>query len=745
MIYHFLDFLSARLTSIIFNESIPEHPNSMFRYFNNKSHIKMTSMLFSSKKILVFTTMIIISSCSDPEQQLYPDPLPPEEALNKFEVMQGFDVEIFAAEPYVFDPVALEFDAEGNVYVVEMPDYPYEVKPGEGKGRIRLLEDTNGDGRIDQSKIFAENITEATSILPWKGGLIVTAAPDILYIKDTDGDGMSDTREVLFTGFFQDNSEAQITSLRFGVDNWIYANNRGQHGMVTFKRRPDAPAVPMRGADFRFRLDRNEFEVETGPGQFGQTIDDWGHRFFTGNSTHIQQVVIPWRYTHRHPCLPSPRAVADISDHEEIMYQETEPPYWRAERTRRRNERYQENNLDRVEYAEDHFTGATGGTIYTADAFPEEFYGNIFTGDVSGNLVHRDILIPGDSSPVYIAKRTENGSNKEFLFSTDSWFRPVDFTVGPDGYLYVVDYYRQHIETPVSIPDDLKKDMDFLAGSDMGRIYRILPESAKSSKDFNINLKNAFSSELVEVFSHPNQWWRLQAQRLLLERQDETIIPEVKKLFVQSQDPRARLHALYVLEGLNALDIEIVKQAMKDDSPGVRENGLILAERFLPQALPQIKERLKDPSLMVALQATLSLGGIEDREIVPAFAQVVERYGQDPWFRMAVLASDTGSTPELLEKLFEEGVFSESEEPWKQAFVEDIAYVIGCRNQEEEVSNYLDLLSQFDKESTLRTAITGLIDGMKTLEEPGPELKAVLEDIDAGSPDEIIKYLKEIY
>src|SRR5690606_38714369 len=147
---------------------------------------------------------------------------------------------------------------------------------------------------------------------------------------------------------------------------------------------------------------------------------------------------------HRHECLPSTRAIVNISDHEEIMHQKSEPPYWRAERTRRRNATYQENNMNRVEHAEGYFTAATGGTIYTGDAFPEEFYGNIFTGDVSGHLVHRDILVPSDSSPVYIARRHNEELENEFLFtSKDPWFRPVDFTVGPDGYLYVLDFYRQ--------------------------------------------------------------------------------------------------------------------------------------------------------------------------------------------------------------------------------------------------------------------------------------------------------------
>jgi putative membrane-bound dehydrogenase-like protein len=252
-------------------------------------------------------------------------------------------------------------------------------------------------------------------MLPGKGGLIVTAAPNIIYLKDTNGDGKSDSSEILFSGFFQNNSEAQVTSLKLGVDNWIYANNNGQSGKVTLSKTPGAAALEVRGADFRFRMDRNIFELETGPGQFGQTIDDYGHRFFSQNSIHLQQAVIPWRYTHRHAFLPTSKFNVTVTDHQEIMFQETAPPYWRAERSARRNKAYKESNLNRIEYAEDRFSGATGSTIYNGDAMPKEFYGNVFTADVSGHLVHRDILSPSETSPVLVAKRPEYEKDREFI------------------------------------------------------------------------------------------------------------------------------------------------------------------------------------------------------------------------------------------------------------------------------------------------------------------------------------------
>lgn len=698
--------------------------------------------------VVLLFLMITVVSCSE---QKYPGALSPEEALESIVLRDGFDIELFAAEPYVYDPVCMSFDARGNIYVVEMPDYPYRPEPGQARGRIRMLSDTDGDGRIDKASVFADSLSEATSVLPWKEGLLVTTAPLIVYLKDTNGDAKADTKEVLFKGFFDDNSEAQITSLRFGIDNWIYAANNGQPGEVSFTRQPDAPALAMRGADFRFRLDKGLFELATGPGQFGQALDDWGHRFMTQNTLHIRQAVLPKRYAARNPHLPADPSPENISDHELMMYQLTPPPYWRAERTRRRNKRYDKQNMDRTEYADDHFTGASGGTFYAGDAFPEEYYGNIFTGDVAGNLVHRDVLTPLDDSPTFVASRGEGEKTSEFLASTDPWFRPANFTVGPDGYLYVIDMYRQHIETPVSIPEDLKAEMDFLNGSKHGRIYRIVPENASSGKespslkDFQ-DITGRKAQEYVALLDHPNRWWRLQAQRLLLERQDTSVIPEVKALFKVHGDPRTRLHALYVLEGLHALTTGLVKQAMNDPHPGVREHGLILSERF-SELLPELIKSVDDPSSRVAFQATLSLGEFEGDQVVEALAKVVQQRGGNPWFRTAVLSAKAGSSINLIENLVQRDSFLAGVEPWKAAFFEDFAYVIGARNKEEQLKPFLALLSlpAMEKDTWQKAAAAGLTRGLKKAEMADPAVKELLQGVAGNSSKEVIQKLKKLY
>jgi putative membrane-bound dehydrogenase-like protein len=679
--------------------------------------------------IVALLLIAFISSCM--HKSRYAGPLSPEASIKTFRLDENFKVEIFAAEPLVIDPVSMQFDEEGNAYVVGMLD-AYKPDTVKGKGRIVMLKDLNSDGRADTAIVFADSLKEATSILPWDGGLLIAAAPNIMYYKDTDGDGRADHKEILFKGFFTGNEEAQITNLRYGIDNWIYANNTGQAGEVTFTRKPDAPKLVMRGADFRFRLDRNQFELATGPGQFGMALDDWGHRFFTTNSVHISQVVIPLRYLTRNPYLSSDlkTAVANISNHDPLMYQLSETPYWREERTNRRNKDYQENHLDRVEYARDHFTAASGGTYYGGDAYSREYYGNIFTGDASGNLVHRDLLLSSDSAPHYIATRAEQEKDKEFLAATDTWFRPVNFSVGPDGNLYVIDMYRQHIETPISIPDDLEADMDFNAGNTYGRIYRIVSQHNPEGKMVKPELGKAKSEDLVKLLTHTNQWWRMQAQRLLLQRHDKAVIPAVKQLFTQSNDPRARLHALYVLEGLDALDAGIIQSALEDTAAGVREHATILAERF-PSSLKLVEQLIKDASVSVAFQATLSIGEFNDPSVIAALTNAVILHGQRAWFRTAVLSSAAGSSVELL-KALSATAFYDTATDWKLTFCKGLSKVIGARNNRAQVAAMLQYISNPDFADKWKAAcIGGLASGLQNAEGTGDTAKEKLKAVEA--------------
>ena len=386
---------------------------------------------------------------------------------------------------------------------------------------------------------------------------------------------------------------------------------------------------------------------------------------------------------------PGSKNEVNISDHDFLMYQKTPPPYWRAERTKRRQEEFDKQQLDRKEYADKHFTGASGGTIYLSDVFPEEYYGFVFTGEVAGNLVHRDLLVRGEDNPAYVAKRSEKEKESEFLTSTDPWTRPANFAVGPDGCLYMIDMYRQHIEAPTSVPDDLKKEMDYSNGEKYGRIYRISPKTYQGKKSNAISLKNKSSADLVALIADANQWTRSHAHMLLVQQQDKSVTPQLKEMFQTHNDARARLRALYVLEAFDVLDAAMVSKALKDAEPGIREHAIILSERY-PQLLQQVIEMVNDSSAQVALQATLSIGNSKDAKVIPAFIKVIQNHSAQPLFRTAVLSADAGSGAAMLKHLVKnESVLKDT---MAAKFIHDLCYVVGARNDQQEIAEVTTMI-----------------------------------------------------
>ena len=648
------------------------------------------------------------------------------------QIHPDFRVELFASEPDVLDPVEMAFDARGRVFVAEMLDLPYDPEPGQSpRSRIRLLEDSDGDGRLDRARIFADRLQQVTSVLPWKGGLLVTAAPDILYLKDTTGDGLADRREVLFTGFALVDPEARITNLRFGVDNWIYASNNGRTGEITFSRRPDAAPVSVQGADFRFRLDRNLFQPSSGPGQFGIAMDDWGNRFITSNTTHVRHVVFPWRYLRRNPYLVAGAPALDISDHGKPLvriFPLTQPQRWRRVRTRMRQQRYQDNKLDRVEHAGGYFSGAAGGTIYGGDLFPEAYRGNLFTGDVSANLVHRDLIRPDGVS--FLASRPPGETDREFLASTDVWFRPCNFANGPDGALYMVDMYREFIETPESVPEALKKDIDFYSGDRMGRIYRIVPQTAPPRAATPVQMASQTSEGLAAHLAHPNIWWRLTAHRLLVERQDRSVVPRLAAMAAGHASPQARLHALNALEGLAALAATQLKPALEDAHPEVRVHAVRLSEAF-PELAGRLARMVDDPSPRVRFQLALSLGEFSGPTVVRALARLARDHSANPWFRTAVLSSEAGSSGAMLETLLASPAWLAREAAETIPFFTELASVIGARNRPSEIEALLARVARnrlFKKEEWLTAAAEGLTRGQAMAGVPRREIPGARED-----------------
>jgi putative membrane-bound dehydrogenase-like protein len=309
-------------------------------------------------------------------------PLEPAAALSSCRIHPGFHLEQVAAEPMVFNPVSACYDADGRLYVVEVCGYPYPEKTP--TGRVARLEDRDGDGRFDSRTVFLDGLSWPTGVVPYDDGVFVAVAPDLLYAKDTSGDGVADVKKAMFTGFGTENVQGLFNGLLWGPDGWIYGVTSSNGGEIRNLSRPGAQPVPVRGRDFRFQPDGSVFEAVSGGGQFGHSFDDWGHRFTCSNSNHIRQIVIPAHDLERNPALTPPSVVMDIPAEGPAapVFRISPPEPWRLVRTRQRAaDPEMRKRLPATELvATGFFTSATGITIYLGSAYPEAYRGNAFVG-----------------------------------------------------------------------------------------------------------------------------------------------------------------------------------------------------------------------------------------------------------------------------------------------------------------------------------------------------------------------------
>ncbi len=603
-------------------------------------------------------------------------PLAPEEALSSFAIASGFRIELAACEPEVVDPVAAAFDEDGRLFVAEMRDYPFSLDAGnmtrsdeartQPSGRVRLLEDRDGDGRFEKGEVFADGFHWPTAVAVWKGGVFVASAPDILYLRDEDRDGRADSRDVVWTGFGRGNVQALLNNLKWGIDNYLYGAGGGNEGEITPGRLLHTGAavrISIRGRDFRFKPGSSgfgEFDAIPAGGQFGLSFNEWGDRFVCSNSNHLRHAVLPGRALDRRSAAAGRAAVADIAEDGPAarVFRRSPPEPWRVVRTRWRaaapdaKSRYIPTELVPVGF----FTSASGVTIYRGDAFPSEFRGNAFVGDVGGNLVHRKIL--ERRGPTFAARRPESEATSEFLTSTDTWFRPVNFAEGPDGCLYILDMYRETIEHPFSIPDSIKKHLSLTSGNDRGRIWRIAPVGFQHPPPRK--LSGSSDGELVDLLRHGNAWHRETGQRLIIDpRRAKGAREGVEKALIRlagdrEAPPLGRIHALSTLSGLDRLQWREIAEGLKDSDPRVREHAVQLAasdREKRPETLAALQPLAADGDSRVRFQLALALGDFEGDVPVPALAALAAGAKGDAWIETAVLSASAGREVALLERL----------------------------------------------------------------------------------------------
>lgn len=602
----------------------------------------------------------------DPTKDLprYPA-VEPAKAVATWKVKAGFEMQVAAQEPQVRDPVAICFDEMGRMFVCEMIDYSEmrDVEPH--LGRISVLEDRDGDGVYETSTVFADNLPWPTGMIWSRGGLYVAATPDIWRLEDRDGDGRAEFREKVFTGFGTGlkvlNVQGLLNSFQWGQDNRIHALcGGGNRGEISCLKRPEIPAQELAGRDFWFDPATYDFGFENGGAQYGMSFDNYGRKFGCANSDHLQYWIHDGVPASRNPLFTLPAArqsiAADGGAAEVFRISPDEP--WRIMRTRWRIEGTVPGAVEGGGRVSGYFTGATGTTIYRGDAYGQDFVNNSFTGDAGGQLVHRKIIRPTVDGVNLVGERPADERTLEFAASTDTWVRVVNFANAPDGCLYVCDMYREVIEHPWSIPEEIKKHIDLNNGNDRGRIYRIAPLKKPARIGAAVNLGAMDTRTLVATLAHPNGWHRDTAHRLLVERKDAAAGAHLREA-VTSGPELQKLHSLGVLSGIGALTSEVLCTGLRDNSAFVRERSLRLVgalsktEAREPSLLQTLAGVASDVSPRVRFQLALTLGSlletVSSKPLADALLVLARRDHAHPWIGPALLS---GSPASLVSVLF---------------------------------------------------------------------------------------------
>jgi putative membrane-bound dehydrogenase-like protein len=577
-------------------------------------------------------------------------------------------------------------------------------------GVVKLLLDTNGDGRMDKALTWTTNLPPAYGLVPARGGLIIACAPDIVFLADRDGDGVAEVQEKLFTGFRTGALERGINAPQWGVDGWIYFGRGWGGGNITGPHL--AQQVQLPNSDFRIRADGTAIEPVTGSTHtFGFAVTEAGNRFtVTTTVPGIFIAPLPWRYLARNPDAATPPLEAATGDRR--AYSISKPHPWRQKRAD--DPAYFSYYSSRYGAAESEadgwFTAVCGPLIYQDHALPG-LHGQYFVCEPSGNLIHRALIEAEGSALKLVRKSGEERS--EFGATADQWSHPMNLSHGPDGCIWIVDYYREIIEDYSAIPRHLQQQYGVYNGHDRGRIYRIVHRDTPRPPDSNMSAFDA--KALARECASPLFWRRQSAQRLLVERNEAIAAPALRELLAASgAEASTLITALHTLDQLSALVPADVQPFIRHMEAAVRIHALQLAERWLatPNGTDLLNATLAafavERNPRVQIQFALSLGESRDTRAFRALAQLVRERSDVRWMDAAVLSGLNGRATEMLSELLREPGNS-------TAFLPLLAQSIAARRDEAELARTLNLLT-YATPGSQAAILSGLAKGRKTAE-----------------------------
>ena len=586
----------------------------IFRYQMNFQKFLKLIILISS---ILQSSLLIINAESVRKVVKSPNtvPLEPADSMKLMNLPKGFSLELVVSEPEISEPVALTWDGNGRMYIVEMRGYMQSIDGLGAKdpvGRVSVFEDTNGDGSFDKHSVFLDGLIEPRALLYVGDGLLIGEPSDLWYCKDLDGDGKADTKEKVYDKFSlrESNVEHKANGLILGIDNWIYVS---QHGR-------------------RYQFEGGKFRHEEVPrlGQWGLARNDEGRFLFSSNSNPATGFFISPEYLvsrrNKGPEKLITGSVVKTSKYDEV---------WPAMSTSDLQSGVGASRS--IDGTLRGFTSACGQSFFRGDRLGGDVIGDYFVCEPVGRLVRRSTVKYLESGHLELSNPYEK-SIGEFITSSDGNFRPVNTYTGPDGCLYIVDMYRGIIQeksfmTPYLKQEILKYEYDKNIGR--GRIYRVKREGFSSGQ--KPNLLDAKPKYLVASLKHPNGWWRDTAQSIIVNRHLVQLVPDLEEILISDTDPLARLHALWTLQGLSHLSGEVALGALKDSDERV-VSAALRSIKWEPIHYPQIKAMILDSSPRVIAHIILALGQNDFNEGKDLIFECISRFPMNELVLRSVLA-----------------------------------------------------------------------------------------------------------